>query len=129
MDWLEIHTCNTVTLVLPRIILKMALSMPSSRMNQYRTAKTNLNKLLTSRYPHPFQIFVPKAWRTLFTYLRGRRGKSARIAEDTSYRREQEETVSEAVAAAVTEDVDQNIETADQAPEPEKLDEEKVEKE
>ena len=62
-------------------------------------------------------------------YLRGRRGKSARIAEDTSYRREQEETVSEAVAAAVTEDVDQKIETADQAPDPKKLDEEKVEKE
>lgn len=37
-------------------------------------------------------------------YLRGRRGKSARIAEDTSYRREQEETVAEAVAAAAAEE-------------------------
>ena len=36
-------------------------------------------------------------------YLRGRRGKSARIAEDTGYRREQEETVEEAVAAAAEE--------------------------
>ena len=62
-------------------------------------------------------------------YLRGRRGKSARIAEDTSNRREQDETVSGAVATVVTADVDQNIETADQAPEPEKVDEEKVEKE
>jgi large subunit ribosomal protein L19 len=33
-------------------------------------------------------------------YLRGLRGKAARIAEDTSYRRQQEETVGEAVAAA-----------------------------
>ena len=33
-------------------------------------------------------------------YLRGLRGKAARIAEDTSYRRIQEETVGEAVAAA-----------------------------
>ena len=56
--------------------------------------------------------------------MRGRRGKSARIAEDTSYRREQEETVSEAVVAAVNEDATQNIETADQASEPKKLDEE-----
>ena len=33
-------------------------------------------------------------------YLRGLRGKAARIAEDTSYRRVQEETVEEAVVAA-----------------------------
>ncbi|HAA92596.1 MAG TPA: 50S ribosomal protein L19 [Rhodospirillaceae bacterium] len=36
-------------------------------------------------------------------YLRGRRGKSARIAEDSGYRREQEETVEEAVIAAAKE--------------------------
>ncbi len=37
-------------------------------------------------------------------YLRGLRGKAARIAEDTSYRRIQEETVGEAVAAAKAEE-------------------------
>ena len=62
-------------------------------------------------------------------YLRGRRGKSARIAEDTSYRREQEETVSEAAAAAVNEDSGQENQTEDQVSSPENLDGKKVENE
>ena len=50
-------------------------------------------------------------------YLRGLRGKAARIAEDTSYRRIQEETVGEAVAAAKAEEeaAEAAVETADEA--------------
>ena len=61
-------------------------------------------------------------------YLRGRRGKSARIAEDTSYRREQEATVAEAVKSDMEEKSDQNTD-ADRATELQELSEEKTEKE
>lgn len=67
-------------------------------------------------------------------YLRGRRGKSARIAEDTSYRREQEETVEEAVAAAAAEEAAketaaQDTAAPEEATEPEKSAEEDAAKE